>query len=193
MWVPCRRHLLLVARDGALGLADGGGAAALGLLALGLGLLLALHQQLGVVGGSLLGGSLALLLQRNATVLALQHNGGDQALDLGGLGGGLLVVLGGQRATHHKATHIILLPQVEQLADLAGTLGSQATWDGGVGEAGDVLLALLQYNQSQHGHVGVHDASAHGLALALASAAWAVARVSLLQEQTHTTCGLVNV
>lgn len=182
------RCLLLVAGDRALGLANGGRTAALGLLALGLGLLLALHQQLGVVGGSLLGSDLALLLQRNATVLALQHNGGDQALNFGGLGGGLLVVLGGQRATHNEATHIIFLAQVVELADLASTLGSQATWDGGVGETGNVLLTLLQDDQSQHGHVGVHDASTHRLALTLASAAWTVAGVSLLQEQTHTAC-----
>lgn len=46
----------------------------------------------------------------------------------------------GQGSAHHVLPDIVLLGQVEQLADLAGSLGAQAARHGAVGQSGDVLL-----------------------------------------------------
>lgn len=46
-----------------------------------------------------------------------------------------------QGSPHNILPHIILLSQVEELADLAGPLGSKAARDGAVGQTGNVLLA----------------------------------------------------
>ena len=46
-----------------------------------------------------------------------------------------------QGSPHNILPDIILLGQVEELADLAGPLGTQAAGDSAVGEAGNVLLA----------------------------------------------------
>lgn len=43
-------------------------------------------------------------------------------------------------SAHHILPHIVLLGQVEQLADPAGSLGAQAARHGAVSQAGDVLL-----------------------------------------------------
>lgn len=56
----------------------------------------------------------------------LQHNRGDEALDLGCLCLGFLALLACQGTLDHVLAHIILLAQVEQLADLGGTLRTQA-------------------------------------------------------------------
>ena len=44
------------------------------------------------------------------------------------------------RSPHHVLSDVVLLGQVEELADLAGPLGSQAARDGAVGQARDFLL-----------------------------------------------------
>jgi len=72
---------------------------------------------------------------------------------------------------------IIFLAQIVDLADVAGTHGSQATWGG----------ILLENDQSQRGYVGFHGVFTHSLALAHFIAAWMEARVYLLQE-TQTAC-----
>jgi len=51
------------------------------------------------------------------------------------------LTLFGDGPADHVLPHVVLLGQVEQLADLAGSLGAQAAGDGAVGEARDVLLA----------------------------------------------------
>src|SRR5690348_10967416 len=74
----------------------------------------------------------------------------------------------------------------EELADVVGTLGSEALGDGGVGKTGKVLLTLLDDGDGEDRHVGGDDASADGLALALTGAAGAVARVTLGQQEADT-------
>lgn len=83
-------------------------------------------------------------------------------------------------------TYIVLLGEAEELADLRGALGAQALGVDDVGETGDLLLALLDDSQSEDGQVHADDAAADGLALALAGAAGAVARVAVGQEQADT-------
>ena len=113
---------------------------------------------------SLLHGSLLL---SNAGLLVAQHAVSDQTLDLGSLIALVAVVLEG--AAHHEVTHVVLLGQTEQLADVASSLGSKAAGLGGglVGESGDLLLALLHDHEVQHADISTHNASSHGLSLSL--------------------------
>ena len=78
-----------------------------------------------------------------------------------------------------KLTHIIFLLEVEEFADFGSTLGAEAFGEGTVREAGDLLLALLDDDEGEDGNVGADDAPAYGLALALARATGAVARVAV--------------
>ena len=55
-----------------------------------------------------------------------------------------------------------------------------------VGQAGDVVLALLNDGEGKDGQVHGNDAAADGLALALTGTAGAVARVALSKKQTDT-------
>ena len=85
-----------------------------------------------------------------------------------------------------KATHIILFVQTEELLDLGSALRSQTLRVHGVGHTGDVVVALLDNRQSQHGQIHRDDASTHTLPLALTGAAGAVARVAVREQEAHT-------
>lgn len=78
-----------------------------------------------------------------------------------------------------KLAHIVLLLEVEESADLGRTLGAEAFGEDTVGEAGNLLLALLDDDEGKDGNVGADDAPTDRLALALALAAGAEARVSI--------------
>lgn len=83
-------------------------------------------------------------------------------------------------------TYIIILGEAKELADLGGALWSKTLWVDSVGDTWDVGLSLLDDGESEDGEVHGNDASANRLALALAGAAWAVARVSLREEKADT-------
>merc|ERR1712019_272283 len=106
-----------LAGDRPLGLAQGSRPLALEFLGL-LSLLLPLSENLGVFGSS----EPVLLAPPppggEPVSLALQHHGGDQALDLGGSELLLLALLQGQGALDHVLAHVVLLGQVEELPDL---------------------------------------------------------------------------
>ena len=85
--------------------------------------------------------------------------------------------------------NIVLLGQVEQLPDLAGTLGSQPARDGVVGQSGNLSLSLLDDGHGQDREVAVDDAPADRLPLALSILARAVAGGALLQQQPHPAVG----
>jgi len=143
-----------------------------------------------VEGLSLSSGLLiSLSLDGFLSALALQTLWGHQTLDLGGLEVWLLAFLGGDLTLDHVLADIVGLAQVEQLADLGGTLGSQAAGLSGVGQTGDVIITSLHNNEVEDGKISRDDAASDGLALALSSLALTVARMSLLQQQTHTLVG----
>jgi hypothetical protein len=159
----------------------------LDLLALLSSLLDTLGEDSLVLGLSLLGVLSTALLESQAMTLALEDDRGHKALDLGGLGVGLLLgVLGLNLTTDDILANIIILGQVEELADVTSTLGSEALRNGGVSETGNVLLTLLDDGDREDRHVGANDASTDGLALALTGAAGAVARVTLGQQEADT-------
>merc|ERR1712000_517988 len=119
-------------------------------------------------------------LEGSAVTLVLEALGSDQALDLGSLGvGGLALALGLDLTADDVLADIVILGEAEEPADLGRTLGAEALGVHDVGEAGNVLVALLDDGQGQDGHVHADDAAVDGLALALTGAAGAVARVAL--------------
>lgn len=83
-------------------------------------------------------------------------------------------------------TYIIILGEAEELADLGGTLGAETFGVDDVGNAGDIGLALLDDTEGQDGQVHADDAATDGLALALTSAARAVAGVPIREQQADT-------
>ena len=86
----------------------------------------------------------------------------------------------------HVLPHIILLGQVEEFADLGSPLGTKTFGDDGVGQSGDLVLALLDDDHGEDSNIGADDAATNGLALALTGAADTVARVAVGEEETNT-------
>jgi hypothetical protein len=152
-----------------------------------LGLLNALGEKFLVGSFGFLGGFSASTLESLLSSLALKSDGGDKTLDLGGLGVGLLLgVLGLNLTTNDELTDIISLVQVEELADVVGTLGSETLGDSSIGQSRDVLFTLLDNHKGEDGQVRVDNASTDGLSLALTSATSTVGGVTLAQEETDT-------
>jgi len=73
-------------------------------------------------------------LETLTVLLAVDLEWGDQTLDLRGLLV-LLATLGGDGAANHELLDVLVLAEVEELADLGGTLGSETHRLGLVGEA----------------------------------------------------------
>mmetsp|Transcript_40026 Transcript_40026/g.120623 ORF Transcript_40026/g.120623 Transcript_40026/m.120623 type:complete len:273 (-) Transcript_40026:258-1076(-) len=147
-----------------------------------------LGNKLLVRGGVLLVPQDRVHLRGTARPLPLKGEGGHQALDLGRLAV-VLSPLGGVLPGDNVLADIILLLEVKQLPDLIGTLGSEATGDGLVGESGDGVGTSSGDDQVEHGNVVANDAPADGLALALTSPALAVSLVSLLAQEADTVVG----
>lgn len=90
----------------------------------------------------------------------LQDDWGDQTLDSGGLESLLLAFLQCQWALDDVLADIILLAEIEELADVASALGSETTWNVDVGQSGNLLLTLADDDQGEGRQVLVNDASA---------------------------------
>jgi len=142
-------------------------------------------KELSVVVSSITGSLSTAALDGNALALALETLGGNQTLDLGGLGVILLALLG-DGAADDELADVVLLVETEEATDLGGTLGAETLGDNGVGETGELTLALLDDGQSKDGKVQTGDGTADGLALALTGAAGAVAAVAVGEEETGT-------
>ena len=99
--------------------------------------------------------------------LSLEHDRSHQSLHLRGSKLLLLSLLGGQGTPDDVLTDIIVLGQVEQLPDLAGSLGPESPGDGVVGQPGDLGVSLLDDGQVEDGQVTVDNATANRLALTL--------------------------
>lgn len=83
-------------------------------------------------------------------------------------------------------THIVILAEGEEAADLGGALGSETLGVDDVGQAGDVGITLLDDSEGEDGQVHADDAATDGLPLALTSAAGAVAGVTLGEQESDT-------
>jgi len=83
-------------------------------------------------------------------------------------------------------TYIIILGEAKESADLGSTLGTQALGVDDIGQARDVVLALLDDAESKDREVHSDDATTDRLALALTSTAGTVAGVAVGQQKTDT-------
>merc|ERR1711970_286337 len=85
--------------------------------------------------------------------LTLQPLWGNQALDLRSLGlwlGCLLSFFGWKLPPDYILGKIIVLGQIEQLSDLAGSFGSQSTRNNSISQPRNVIISLLDDDQVQH-------------------------------------------
>jgi len=152
--------------------------------------LLSEGQQLGVVVGVGFGlGDTSTLLGLDTTS-ALKHDGSDETLDLRRLRLGLLLTfLQLQRPSDDVLSDIVVFVEVEQFTDLARSLGTKTTGDGGVGQPWNIGLALLDDDEVENGQVSVDDASSNAPAMTLSRASGSVARVLGAEQETDTAVG----
>lgn len=101
--------------------------------------------------------------------LSLMNKGkvSDESLNLGGLADLLSVLL--VFTVNDVLADIILLGEVEELADVGGSLGTKTAGlsRGGVGKSGNILLTLLDDHEVEDSKIGTDDAATDGLALTL--------------------------
>ena len=135
---------------------------------------------------SLAGSLSTTALDGNAVTLVLETLGGNQTLDLGGLGV-FGLALAGDGTTDDELADVVLLVETEEAADLGGTLRTETLGDDAVGQTGELALTLLDDAEGQDGKVEVGDGTTDRLALALTSAAGAVAPVAVAKEETGTS------
>jgi len=146
-----------------------------------------LGKDLGVLAGSILGSLGAAALECDAVALVLETLRSNKTLDLGGLGVRLCaLLLAGNLTTDDELANIIFLAEAEEAADLGGALGSKTLGVDGVGDAGDLLVTLLDDAESKDGEVHADDTTADGLPLALTSATGTVAGVTVSEQETDT-------
>lgn len=117
--------------------------------------------------------------------LALQTLRSDETLDLGGLGV-VRLALTGDSAADDELADVVLLVKTEETADLGGTLGTKTLGLDGIGKTRELALTLLDDSKGHDSEILTGDGTTDRLALALTSAAGAVAAVSSSEEETGT-------
>jgi hypothetical protein len=123
-----------------------------------------------------------------AGALALQRQRSDETLNLGRFAH-LNALLVGKDAGNDVFAHVVLLGQVEQLANVVGPLGTQSTGHGIAGQSFNLLRSLLDDDQVEHGNVVADDATTDGFALAFASTTGTETLVAFFAQQTHAGIG----
>ena len=93
--------------------------------------------------------------------LSLESSGGDESLDLGGLGVGLSR-LGGNLSSDNELSDVILLGQVEEFSDSGSSLGTESLGEGDVGETWKVLLSLRDNDDGKDTNVVSDKATSDG-------------------------------
>ena len=130
----------------------------------------------------------ATLLHRDRVSFTLDTSRRDQALNLRCFDARLLALLG-QRTFDHVLAHVVLFAQVEQLANVIGTFGSETTWNRLVGQTFDFLFAAFGDHAGDDGEIGIDDAAANGLTLAFTFSSLTVALVAFVEQETNTLIG----
>jgi len=97
-----------------------------------------------------------------------------------------VLLVGLELPSDHKVSHIVLLVQVEELSDLVGSLWSKSSVNNGVGQAGDVVVALSHDDGGENAQVVVNDATSNRLSLSLARSATSVARGAVFEEESNS-------
>jgi len=170
-------------------LAQRGGGTPAGQLPLFL-LLLSERQQFSVFVGIGLGlGDTRALLGLDASG-ALKDDRRDEALDLGSFRLRLLLsFLQLQRPPDDVLSDIVIFVEVEQLADFARPLGSQAARNRRVGQSWNIGVALLHDDEVENGQIRVDDTSSDAPAMTLSRAPGSVAGVHGAEEKADATVG----
>ena len=120
--------------------------------------------------------------------LALKRERSYKTLNLGGLANTHTLPVG-ECTVDNVLSDIVFLRQVEELADVAGTLWSKTTWAIVVGKAWDCLVSEVSHDEVEDSNVLSDNASTNRLALALSSTTLSVCLLSLLTQQTNTSVG----
>jgi hypothetical protein len=108
-------------------------------------------------------------------------------LDLGGLGVGLLLrILGLDFPSDNKLADIVLLGQIEKLANFARSLGTETFRVRDIGDSGNFLVTLLDDDDREDREIGADDAASDGFAFSFSGTAGSVARVPFGEEETDT-------
>jgi len=154
---------------------------------LGLGLSDALGEERRVLVSSILGLLGVAALECDTVALVLETLRSDQTLDLGGLGVWLLALtLWLNLTTDNELANIIILAEAEELSDLCSTLGTKTLWCNGICDTWDIGITLLDDAEGENGQVHSDNASTDGFTLALTGTAWAVAGVTIGEEEANT-------
>ena len=125
-----------------------------------------------VVGSKFLGLLEALNLALLCKSLSSESLLGNESLDLGALVESLVFLL--DLATNNILSHIVLLSEGEDLADVACSLGAEFAWLVVSGNTLDVSITLLHNLEGNNSQIGAANASANGLSLSLTSSSGSV-------------------
>jgi hypothetical protein len=90
-----------------------------------------------------------------------------------------------------KLSHIIFLCQVEEFADFAGSFGTKTFGVSDIGEAREIIVALLHDDDGKNREIGTDDTSSNRFAFAFTGTTGTIARVALGKEKTNTS-GMEN-
>jgi len=153
-----------------------------------------LVEELVILVNGLSGLEPSVLLFLLVYFLASESAVGDQSLDLGSLisllsAGGGPSSSDGNLLGEGRGGSLLSSLDSEQLPQLGGSLGSQPSGLGVVGESLDLEVALLDDGHSQDSNIGVDNASSNTLPLSLSSPSGSIAGVSLAHEHLGTALG----
>ena len=123
----------------------------------GLSLLDDLREDFVVICSELLGLLEALNLSLLNELLSSKSLLGNESLDLGALVEGFVTLL--DLAADNVLSHVVLLAKSEDLADVAGSLGSESARLVVGGNTLDFSITLLDNLESDHSKIGTADAS----------------------------------
>jgi len=146
-----------------------------------------LGKQLRIVIGRILRGLRSPPLKCDPVSLVLDTLGGDETLDLGGFGVWFLAfTLGLNLSSDNEFSNIVLLVETKELANLGGTLRTKALGVDDVGQARNIVVALLDDRKGKDGEILSNDAATDRLALAFTAAARTVAGMTFREEKSDT-------
>jgi hypothetical protein len=89
--------------------------------------------------------------------------------------------------SNDKFSHIVLLCQIEKLANFARPFGTKTFGVRDIRESGNLSIALLDDNEGEDGEIGTHDAATDRLAFAFSGTAGTVTGVAFGEEETDTS------
>jgi len=144
-------------------------------------------QDLGVFVGSILGRFRATAFEGLPMTLVLEALRCDETLDLRCLSVWLrALLLWLDFTSDDELADIVLLAETKESSDLGGTLWTQSLGVYGVGDARNLVIALLDNGKSKDRQVHANYAATDRLPLALTSSSRSVTGVAIGEEETDT-------